>query len=190
MRILNAAYQEFAEHGYAQASTNRIVKEASIGKGMLFYYFKSKKDLFIYLFDYATEVIGKIFEEIDFNETDIFKRLKEIGLIKLKIYKKNPRVFDFLKAAATEGALEVKAEIDQMRKQNLEVGFKNIYKNINFSKFREDIDIQRAVEIINWTMIGFGEKEIAKINSFEEVGSDSLKEWDSYSDMLKLCLYK
>ena len=41
-KILDAALMEFAEHGYEKASTNRIVKEAGIGKGMLFYYFKSK----------------------------------------------------------------------------------------------------------------------------------------------------
>ncbi|MGK7378723.1 TetR/AcrR family transcriptional regulator [Planococcus sp. 1R117A] len=43
--ILNAALQEFAENGYQQASTNRIVKNAGIGKGMLFYYLESKRQL-------------------------------------------------------------------------------------------------------------------------------------------------
>lgn len=52
-RILNAALQEFAENGYEQASTNQIVKNAGIGKGILFYYFKTKKDLYQYLIDHA-----------------------------------------------------------------------------------------------------------------------------------------
>ena len=42
-RILDAAIREFAEHGYDKASTNSIVKEAGIAKGLLFHYFGSKK---------------------------------------------------------------------------------------------------------------------------------------------------
>ncbi|GEM01866.1 regulatory protein, tetR family [Halolactibacillus halophilus] len=36
-RIIEAAMKHFAENGYKDASTNKIVKEAGIGKGMLFY---------------------------------------------------------------------------------------------------------------------------------------------------------
>src|SRR5690625_5577728 len=65
-RIINAALKEFTAKGFDQASTNRIVKEAGIGKGMLFYYFKSKKDLYLYLVDYCIEIIReKYFHAID-----------------------------------------------------------------------------------------------------------------------------
>ncbi|MER2064628.1 MAG: helix-turn-helix domain-containing protein, partial [Alkalibacterium sp.] len=48
-KILNAAFQEFSDKGYQQASTNRIAKQAGIGKGTLFYYFGNKEKLFQYL---------------------------------------------------------------------------------------------------------------------------------------------
>ena len=51
-RILNAALKEFAQKGYKNASTNQIVKEADISKGLLFHYFKNKKQLFLFLYDY------------------------------------------------------------------------------------------------------------------------------------------
>jgi AcrR family transcriptional regulator len=53
--ILAACIEEFARQGYSKASTNAIVKRAGIPKGTLFYYFGSKKDLFLYVFDYAIE---------------------------------------------------------------------------------------------------------------------------------------
>lgn len=42
-RILNAALKEFAQKGYQNASTNEIVKEAGISKGLLFHYFNNKR---------------------------------------------------------------------------------------------------------------------------------------------------
>jgi len=56
-RILKAAYEEFAKHSYKQASTNKIIKEADIGKGTLFYYFNSKKELFEFLIEYGINFI-------------------------------------------------------------------------------------------------------------------------------------
>ena len=46
-RILEAAYNEFSRNTYDNASTNRIVKEAGIGKGMLFFYFNTKGFVYI-----------------------------------------------------------------------------------------------------------------------------------------------
>lgn len=42
-KIINSGLMEFSNYGYQQSSTNRIVENAGIGKGMLFYYFKNKK---------------------------------------------------------------------------------------------------------------------------------------------------
>ncbi|MFD2507517.1 TetR/AcrR family transcriptional regulator [Halalkalibacter alkalisediminis] len=86
-RIINAAIKEFVKSGFERASTNEIVREAGISKGSLFNYFNNKKDLYTFLIENGAEVIEKIYEEIDFNETDMFKRLGDIGLIKLDIQK-------------------------------------------------------------------------------------------------------
>ncbi|NMC12710.1 MAG: TetR/AcrR family transcriptional regulator [Chloroflexi bacterium] len=47
--ILNAALKEFSFYGYDLASTNRIVAEAGISKGVLFKYFNNKESLFLFL---------------------------------------------------------------------------------------------------------------------------------------------
>ncbi|WP_338025187.1 helix-turn-helix domain-containing protein [Corynebacterium glucuronolyticum] len=46
--ITTAATTEFARHGYEQANTNRIAKEADTSVGVPFKYFPTKADLFIY----------------------------------------------------------------------------------------------------------------------------------------------
>lgn len=44
--ILTAAAEEFGEHGFEQASYNRIIERAGISKGAMYYYFSDKDDLF------------------------------------------------------------------------------------------------------------------------------------------------
>lgn len=185
-RIINAAFREFAQNGYSKASTNEIIKNAEIAKGSLFSYFNSKKELYLYLIKYSVKVINKIYDEIDWNERDIFNRIKQIGLIKYKIMKKYPQVFDFLNKVANEKTAEAESEIEKISKN----GFEKLYKNIDWTKFRDDIDIQKAVNVINWTMKCFSEEGRDKINSFEDINTDKLAEWDAYSDLFRRCFYK
>jgi AcrR family transcriptional regulator len=43
--LLSAAADEFAQHGYAAASVNRIIERAGSSKGSVYYYFENKADL-------------------------------------------------------------------------------------------------------------------------------------------------
>ena len=56
-RIINAAINEFTKKGYRNASTNEIVKEAGISKGLIFHYFKNKKQLYLFLYDYLIWIL-------------------------------------------------------------------------------------------------------------------------------------
>lgn len=191
--IINAAIKEFVQSGFEKASTNEIVKRANISKGSLFNYFNSKKDLYVYLVEYSMRMVECIVEQIDLNETDVFKRIENIGLTKLQIQQKYPQVFDFLVSTKQEESLEVKEIIKQKVGPFYDKSKKKMYEQIDYSKFREGIDIEKAIEILNWTMFGFGEKGIKQINSFEnltEFGEHYLKEWDRYSEILKNSFYK
>lgn len=189
-RIINAALKEFARNGYEKASTNEIVEEAGISKGSLFNYFNSKKELYMFLLDYVAEMIEKIYAQVDWNETDFFERMRQMGLVKFKVYKRFPQAFDFLKALAHEDADEVKCEIRKMGKDLIERGLERGYQNIDWSKFREDIDREKMISIINWTMLGFAEMYRDKVDSFGDVGVEVLGESDEYFDILKRCFYK
>lgn len=184
---------EFVQSGFDRASTNEIVKRANISKGSLFNYFNSKKDLYVYLIEYSTQIIEGIVEQIDLNETDIFKRIENIGLKKLHIQQRFPQVFDFLLAATEEESAEVKEIIKQKVDPIYEKSTKKMYDQIDYSKFREGLNIEKAIEILNWTMFGFGEKGLKEINTFEnisEFGEQYLREWESYSKILKDSFYK
>lgn len=189
-RIINAALKEFARNGYEKASTNEIIKEAEISKGSLFSYFNSKKGLHLFLLDYVAEMLEKIYAEVDWTETDFFERMRQMGLVKFKIYKKFPQAFNFLKALAHEDAAEVKSEIKKIGKDLIARGLERGYQNIDWTKFREDIDREKMINIINWTMLSFAELHMNKVDSIDDVGMEVLSESDEYFDIMKRCFYK
>jgi len=188
--IINAAIKEFVKSGFEKASTNEIVKESKISKGSLFNYFNSKKNLYLYLIEYVVQIVEKIYEQIDLNETDIFKRIEKLGLKKLHIQRRFPQVFDFLTSLTYEESDEVKDDIKHKVNFIVDEGLGKLYENIDYSKFREGIDIQKAIDILNWTMFGFAERAVNQLNTFEEVGEQYIKEWESYSKILKYSFYK
>ncbi len=189
-RIINAALREFARSGYEKASTNAIIKEANIAKGSLFNYFNNKKDLYLSLFDYVSKVIDEIYTQIDWNETDLFERMKQFGIVKFKVYKKYPRAYDFLKSAAHENAPQIKPEINRVKNKLIEDGLEKSYKNIDFTKFREDMDLDKIINIITLIILGLAEQYRDKVESFEDIDSEVLNEFDQYFDILKRCFYK
>ena len=189
-RIIHAAMEEFVRSGYEKASTNEIVKNAGISKGSLFQYFKSKKDLYLFLYEESSKAIEQIYEAMDWNETDLFERLRKLGLTKLEIFRKYPLAIDFIRAFTLEDAAEVKAEIEQKNKQVMERGFKKLYENIDWSKFRKDIDLGAAMQVLNWTMLGFAEQQRKKLPAIEEVDENSLGDWERYFHLLKTCFYQ
>src|SRR5690625_3802754 len=110
-KIINAAIKEFVSVGFEKSSTNNIVKDADISKGSLFNYFNSKKDLYIFLINHGVQVVEDFYEQIDLSETDLFKRLENIGLQKLYIHQKYPQAFDFLASCLKEESPEVREVI-------------------------------------------------------------------------------
>jgi AcrR family transcriptional regulator len=61
-KLFSVALGEFSNHDYHSASYNRIIKNSGLSKGTLYYYFKSKEDVFLTLMDHS---LGKAKAGID-----------------------------------------------------------------------------------------------------------------------------
>lgn len=59
IEIINAAIEVFGRNEHKKASTEEISRRAGISKGMLFYYFKDKKSLYIYDLDYINNLVSR-----------------------------------------------------------------------------------------------------------------------------------
>jgi AcrR family transcriptional regulator len=193
-RILNAAMKEFAQKGFENASTNEIVKEAKIGKGMLFHYFNSKKDLFLLLYDRTLEIVmNEYYGKIDLNEKDILKRFRQFISIKFMLTNKYPDMFNFIKTVNFEEADEVKKDLESRNNVYITEGYSKVLSDIDISKFRENVDINRAINTIIWTIDGLvsKEREKARLLSLDKLNYDELlAELDMYLELFKNSFYK
>jgi TetR/AcrR family transcriptional regulator len=191
---LNAAMKEFAQKGFKNASTDTIVQEAAISKGALFHYFNNKKDLFFFLYDYTVDtIINGIAMKFNRDEKDVFARRRQATLLKIDLLQKHPEMYDFLAAAYMEDASEVKSDLESRNKGLIATSKVFLNEGIDTSKFKEDVDAKRAIDIITWTIEGFTNKEMERVKNFslyEQNFNEVLKELDIYLEMLKKSFYK
>ena len=79
--IFTAGLSEFADYGYENSSTNRIVQKAGISKGSLFKYFPTKEDFYFFVLDEITsELISSLKENINTLSPDLFQRIIEYSV--------------------------------------------------------------------------------------------------------------
>ena len=72
--MINAALKIFAENGFRRASTDEMVKEAGISKGLLFHYFISKTGLYQFVFDYSVKYLTmEMTSAVNTQETHYFR---------------------------------------------------------------------------------------------------------------------
>lgn len=195
-RIIRAALKEFAEKGYKQASTNQIVKQAGIGKGMLFYYFNSKEELFHFLLNYSFDILlnhylSLIREDID----DLIERLADISQLKLQLITEFPEVNEFLSKFFLDNGLEIPEAARKKYEEVYTLSLAKVYgnRNINKSLFRDDVDPDKAYQLIEWSIQGYQNDLLARFNgkTVQDVDIDPLwDEFDDYLEILKTCFYK
>lgn len=190
-RIINSALEEFSKNDFDKASTNNIVKNAKISKGLLYHYFESKKKLYEFLQEFVIKtIIEEIEKKTDWNESDIFTRIKQISMIKLELCNKYPYILRFSTIAFKNKTVE---EIKQITESFSPELYQKVYShNIDFSCFKEGIDIPKVINIIRWTLERFSEEERDRIImynlniDYKEI-EDKMNE---YIEILKKAFYK
>nr|WP_207725840.1 TetR/AcrR family transcriptional regulator [Clostridium sp. DJ247] len=194
-RILNACIEEFALNGYDKASTNSIVKKADISKGILFHYFGNKKNLFLYIFDYCmNHLIDKYYSVKETEPKDIFERIMWISILKIKIFHEEPLMNRLVFSAISNMWESLKPEITERYNTYYAKHMPEFFRDIDTSKFRKEIDTQKAIELIMMCTDGISNKYLQKYKNkpVDEVFNDVEKiveEYNEYMDVLKFGIY-
>jgi AcrR family transcriptional regulator len=192
--ILNAALEEFATKGFDNASTNVIARESGISKGLLFHYVNSKKELFLYLYDYCKEMINKEYVDLmNFDEKDIFEKLRQSYLLQIELLQKHPWIFDFIKISASAKSDEINKELEGRVNEKQLVCQETMFDRIDESKFREELDVEKGKKLIFWSNVGFTNQILEDIRNTDitELDYDHIiAELDGYLDELRKIFYK
>lgn len=149
IKIINAALEIFAKEGYTKASTNKIVDAAEISKGALFHYFKNKKQLYLYLYDYCmTFVLTHFYSQLDPTIDDFIDFLAHSGEIKMAIHGTHPQIFQFIQNAYYDPIPELESEIYKKSQSVLVENSGKMFAHIDYNKFREELNLEMVINTI------------------------------------------
>lgn len=150
--IINAALEVFALNDYRHAITDDIAAKAGISKGLLFYYFRNKQALYLYLYQYCEKMTRKCVDLAKIqNITDFFELLNYGASCKVYLLSKNPYLFEFVMKMYYAN---IEVINDQIQNQ-LDQSFQMYFGHIDFSKFKEGIDPKQLFTMLVWMTDGF-----------------------------------
>lgn len=146
-RVLSEATREFAEHGYHQASINRIVSRLGIAKGSLFKYFGNKEGLFDYLFGHAVAEFKRPLKEIRDNGTgDFFQRVEASFVASGEFIDNHPHIYRiYLKMLFNENFPLRDRFLGEIRRAHAKYLGKLVDDGINCGQLRHDLDREMAI---------------------------------------------
>jgi AcrR family transcriptional regulator len=155
-RIINAAYKVFAYNSYKNAPMSEIAEAGDISKALLFHYFKNKKELYLFLWDNAIEQVRKVAKEYGvWESTDFFEIIYRGVLAKCKVIRTYPCLYQFTLKAYYEQDTEIKVGIQKNFIDEDKDEQEMIWKSIDTSNLRDDIDIKLLYKEIKLVADGY-----------------------------------
>lgn len=178
--IISAALNVFSRQGYKKASVADIAEAAGIAKGMVTYYFGSKKNLYLYLVDASAKTVMEAYEKHYVQGvTDFFDRIRMMTEIKIEALRARPGVAAFLSSVFYEKDKEVEEELCKFKNDGLAIRSGMISEGVDLSKFKEGIDPEMINRFLYWTGLGM----------FEDLGLlENVEKIDEYMGVLYKCM--
>lgn len=186
-RMINAGLKVFSINGYKHASTDDIVAEAGISKGLLFHYFGSKLGLYTFLHDYSVRFMKlELTTGVSSSASDYFEIRKQIEFAKMQVLKNYPYMQQFLDSCASENVSEALMATEKQRSiiQDIYAVLKN---QANRSLFMDNISFEKLDAMLDYTITGLMSAHFRDDSFHPEM---LYQEIVSYLDMMKQISYK
>ena len=190
-RILTISLAEFADKGYELASTNSIVKKAGIPKGTLFYYFGSKKALYLYLIDHA---VACYTAEVDSSLADLpgelFERLLAMHRLRFDFVVREPLLYRLLFNSFMHTPESLRAELQTRIRQYGTLSAQRRLDGLDRSRFKDDVDVEKTLELVSLVSEGIFNRYLGALKN--AAPEQSLKlvekiagEMEAYFELIK-----
>lgn len=151
-RMINAALKIFSMKGYQYASTDDIVREAGISKGLLFHYFGSKLGLYSFIYDYSVRFMSmEIKAAVDAKETNFFTLQKQIEAGRLPVLRNYPCMQLFLEKCDAEDTKEALLAIEEKKKELTEL-YDSFEAQVDFGLLPAGADSAKLQNVLRCTL--------------------------------------
>ena len=186
-RMINAALKVFALQGYRHASTDDIVREAAISKGLLFHYFESKLGLYHFIYDYSVRYMNlELKSTVDAKETDLFEVVRQTECAKMHAMRGYPYMQQFLNRSMAEDSYEALLSIEEKR-VSLEETYAAIHEQIDYEALPASVDGEKLRKMLDFTIKGLMTERFQNASFQPEM---LYREICDYIDMMKQLVYR
>lgn len=157
-RMINAALKIFALSGYRHASTDDIVREAGISKGLLFHYFGSKIGLYSFLFEYSARfMLLELSREVRSVETDFFELIRQMERARMQVMKMYPYMQQFINRCMKEDCPEA-LEATQERRTDYKQRMDDYFMQVDYGVYASIADSSRLTGLVEYMIRGVTEE--------------------------------
>lgn len=186
-QIMTAAAALFAKQGYRKTTVDEIVAGAGISKGLFYYYFRNKQELYVHLYNTYVDILSKtIRQKVDLSEVDFFLRLKQFSYIRLDFISEYPNLWQFLYSAYYESHADVEPLIREKNNTLLKNAYSGSAADIDWSRLKKGLTPDKAIEMVTWLAEGFMRKISVSGNMPTE---ETVRQFDEYMECLKTGFY-
>lgn len=147
-KIQQASLEEFAEHGYEKASTDRISQRAEVSKGLIFHYFGSKSKLYMITINSCINEMLEDFKNVDIDNNDFKSTIKLLLELKYRYFADNPLKYKLIVNGFHNSPKELKEELVKKYHDLMEIGLNIFTDIIKKLPLKKDVSIEGVVTVI------------------------------------------
>lgn len=187
--VVDSATAEFAENDYAHASTAEIARRAGMSKSLLFFYFRSKRELYLYVLGalirkFADAIVDERWYEID----DFFEIMRYAATSKAAIAASDPRAIDFFIRAFYPRHRDVSKALDELMHDIVPAMVERYLGHVRWDRFRNDVEPLRTVNMLVWMGDGYLHDRLRTGRPFDFAAM--LDEFEIWLNLMKRATYK
>lgn len=119
--ILKAAEELFLEQGFEQTTTKQIAQRAGCNQALLHYYYRTKDNLFVQIFEEKVKFIATHFLDINSTAQTLEERISQMVEVHFELFRKNPRLIPFLLKEVLSDPVRVAPILDKIKQYMVKI---------------------------------------------------------------------
>jgi AcrR family transcriptional regulator len=151
--ILDAAARLFAERGYSETDTQVLAEELGVGKGTLYRYFPSKRDLFLAA---ADRVMRRLRQRMDERLTGVEEPFERIAVgirTVLSFCAEHPEYVELLVQERAQFKDRKKPTYFEHREAHIQ-RWRDLYRGLIGDGHVRDIPVERITDVVSMLLYG------------------------------------
>lgn len=155
-RIINAGFEVFAQNSYRKSPVGEIAAAAGISKSLLFHYFHNKKELYLFLWEYAAaRTVQYLEEERCYEPSDLFEMMERGMRAKFRLMEEYPYMARFAVNAFYEKDADIYNEMQSSYARHFDRKATRALAGLDPRDFVPGLDLQMMYREMYWASEGY-----------------------------------